>query len=258
MSDHRLRQDGAPGNRRGQFLGRLSARGGQVRNRFSLGLVVAGLFIAMIAFVLTRSTHSAENQRDAAASQATSLAAQVTEACNQGGDVAAKLRGIGACEHAQQVIETPVPGPPGPVGPGPTLDEISNAVTDYMIKHPAPAGRGPTQAEITAAVASYMLDHPPTPGRPPTAEEIAGAVSAYSNAHPAPGGPPGRPPTAQEIDQAVASYLATHPVPKGETGAQGPQGPPPKSFTISNGVLGTQTCTRDAGSPDNAATYTCG
>jgi hypothetical protein len=39
---------------------------------------------------------------------------------------------------------------------------------------------------------------------------------------------------------------------KGDKGDTGAQGAPPASFTFSG-----QTCTRDPGSPDNAATYTC-
>ena len=39
---------------------------------------------------------------------------------------------------------------------------------------------------------------------------------------------------------------------KGDKGDPGASGKPPASFTFSN-----QTCTRDAGSPDDAATYTC-
>jgi len=43
----------------------------------------------------------------------------------------------------------------------------------------------------------------------------------------------------------------------GATGPAGPAGPPPAGFTFVDNRGRTQTCTRDAGSPDDAATYTC-
>lgn len=46
------------------------------------------------------------------------------------------------------------------------------------------------------------------------------------------------------------------PGPIGPQGVQGEAGKPPAGFTITD-ELGTRTCTRDVGSPDDAATYTC-
>lgn len=45
--------------------------------------------------------------------------------------------------------------------------------------------------------------------------------------------------------------------PQGDRGEQGAQGSPPAGFTFTDGLGQMQTCTRDPGSPDNAATYTC-
>lgn len=50
---------------------------------------------------------------------------------------------------------------------------------------------------------------------------------------------------------------STVPGPQGQQGETGPAGPPPAGFTIEDPLLGARSCTRDPGSPDNAATYTC-
>lgn len=167
-------------------------------------------------------TAVAEGQRDATAAQASTLADQVTAACASGGDAAVKLRAIGACQQAVQVQSAPaVAEAMGPRGPGPSPEEISNAVAAYLVAHPPPAGRAPTVAEVAEAVASYLTVNPPSPGRAPTAGEIAAATETYFESHPPQAGPAGRPPTADEIRAAVNDYMAEHPVPAAERGAQG-------------------------------------
>lgn len=220
--------------------------------------------------VVEQQRDEVAEQRDSTAAQAASLAEQIKAACRDG-----SLHGA-VCEQAEQVAATPVPPVPGPIGPeglqgpGPTVDQIQDAVAAYLLANPPPPGRAPTPAEVAAAVASFLTANPPAPGRSPTAEEISSAVATYFARNPPPAGEPGengrdgqpgRPPTAAEIRIAVDQYLAENPPPAGEAGTPGPQGPigppgePPESFTMTlDGQA--QTCARSGGS-DTAPAYTC-
>jgi hypothetical protein len=85
---------------------------------------------------------------------------------------------------------------------------------------------------------------------------------------PGPGGPPGpvgpQGPSGPQGDPGSAGLQGVPGVPgeKGDPGVQGPVGPagaqgaPPASWTWTF-LNFTYTCTRDAGSPDSAPTYTC-
>lgn len=73
-------------------------------------------------------------------------------------------------------------------------------------------------------------------------------------------GQPGAPGSAGVDGQDGAPGEAGPAGPQGEPGPAGPAGTPgqpPAGFTITDPVLGDRTCTRDPGSPDDAATYTC-
>lgn len=166
-----------------------------------------------------------EEQRDATAQQASTLADQVTQACAAGGDTAEDLLRVGACQQAQQVRAEPIPGERGERGPGPTAEQIRAAVAAYLVENPPPAGRSPTATEVSAAVTEYLTANPPAPGRAPTSTEIAEAVATYFATNPVRDGKPGRPPTAEEIRAAVDDYLANHPPPAGPRGEAGPAGP---------------------------------
>lgn len=88
---------------------------------------------------------------------------------------------------------------------------------------------------------------------------------------PGPPGPPGRPgadstvpgpPGAPGADSTVPGPPGTPgadgvPGMNGQDGAPGQDGEPPAGFTFVDGDGVQQTCTRDPGSPDDAATYTC-
>lgn len=194
----------------------------------------------------------AEDQRDATAQQAGTLADQVAQACAAGGATAEELNRVGACQQAQQVRVDPTPAP-GPRGPGPTLAEIQSAVASYLVANPPPPGRAPSAAEVSTAVAQYLTANPPEPGRSPTATEIASAVATYFAANPPRDGEPGRAPTAQEIQAAADNYLAAHPP------AAGPAGPPAPSVqstskTFSDGS--TEMCTRSGGT-DTDPQFAC-
>lgn len=109
-------------------------------------------------------------------------------------------------------------GEPGPAGtPG----------SDGLPGSPGPAGEPGTAG---------------SPG-PAGSDGLNGQNGADGN--PGPAGPQGDPGPAG---------------PQGDPGATGPAGEPgkpPASFTITDPPFGDRTCTRDPGSPDDAATYTC-
>lgn len=184
--------------------------------------VAAGVFVTRGAGQVEEQVETRTSERDAAAEQASSLAERVVAACAAGGQPAEQLNRVGACQQAAQVRAEPIPGIPGPPGPGPSPEQIRAAVDAYLLEHPPPAGRPPTEDEVAAAVAQYLTANPPAPGRPPTAAEIADAVATYFATNPPPEGEPGRPPTAEEIRDAVDAYLAEHPPPEGPRGPAGP------------------------------------
>jgi len=177
-----------------------------------------------------------EDQRDATAEQASTLADQVAAACQAGGETTAELQRVGACQQAAQVQADPIPVP-GPRGPGPTPEEIRGAVAEYLLVHPPADGRAPTAGEIAAAVSAFLTANPPTPGRPPTAAEIADAVETWFRTNPVRDGVDGQNgtdgrdgergpgPTPEEIQAAVAAELAANPPPAGPVGPAGPTCP---------------------------------
>lgn len=126
-------------------------------------------------------------------------------------------------------------------------DGIVSAVTTTVLARieSDPRFRGPVGA----------AGLPGVPGAPGTAGTPGAAGSAGADGVQGAPGAAGLP-GANGIDGANGTNGADgSPGPAGPAGAQGSPGAagkPPASFTFSN-----QTCTRDAGSPDDAATYTC-
>lgn len=219
--------------------------------RWVLWTIVALVVLTAGVVVVSGTTWSTtEGQRDVAAQQGTTLADQVAAACASGGDTAKELIARGACQQAAQIKADPVPGPIGPQGPGPTLDEIRGAVAAYMVANPPLNGRPPTPGEVAAAVAEYLTAHPPEPGRAPTAAEIAAATATYFASNPVRDGidgKNGRPPTAEEIQAAVDAYIAAHPPAAGPQGPPGPTCPPGTTLlqvTYQDGRIG-QGCVSD-------------
>lgn len=125
--------------------------------------------------------------------------------------------------------------------PSPDMAAIAQMVAAAVAAQPT----GPSASQLSTALAEYFRVNPPPAGR-------TGDAGAKGDMGPK--GEPGRPPTAEEIQDAVDTYLAEHPPPKGDTGADGK---PPASWTYRDELGGTHTCSRDPGSPDDAATYTC-
>jgi len=115
-------------------------------------------------------------------------------------------------------------------------------------------GPGPSQQQIADAVAAYLTLHP-VPGASPS--QVAAAVAAYLVASPPPPGPQGPGPSGQQIADAVASYMAANPAPSGpagKDGSNGAAGSPPAGWSFgANGVA--YDCVPDDGTP--APHYTC-
>jgi hypothetical protein len=135
------------------------------------------------------------------------------------------LGGEPVAPDAEDLLEdpeySPLPGPKGDPGPGPTDAQVYAAVAAYFTAHPVEDGEDgadATPAEIAAAVANYLTANPPEqgdPGPPPSGDQVAAAVEAYLTEHPPPAGPPGADgddATPEEIAAQVAAYLDTHPL----------------------------------------------
>jgi hypothetical protein len=148
------------------------------------------------------------------------LSQQVLTACAAGGPAAAELQAAGACPLAEQVQAQPLAGPigaPGPPGPA-GVDGVDGAPGVGV-----PGPTGPPGA-------------PGTPGTP---------------------GAPGTPGTPGEAGTDGADGTPGADGAPGASGQNGAPGRPPAGFTFTDGSGREQTCARDAGSPDDAATYTC-
>jgi hypothetical protein len=227
------------------------------------------------------SADTANSGLAAVKSQAAPLAGQVQAVCGEGGAAAAQLSSAGACAQASKVQQVVVSGPPGasgPPGPGPSQGQIDTAVNAYLAVHPPAPGQNATAEQVATAVAAFLDLNPPTPGRPPTTAEVAAAVVNYCQANGGCLGPAGQNATSAQVASAVADYCAVHAEcagptgpggaggptgepgptgPAGPSGVAGPAGPPVAGWTFTDALGMPHTCTRDAGSPDNAATYTC-
>lgn len=148
-------------------------------------------------------------------------------------------------------------GPAGPAGPGPTDEQVAEAVAAYLATFPPDAGRPPTMAEIADAVAIQLAVNPPDQGERgpgPTQEQILAAVTTYLIANPPPAGEPGQDGADGAPGQDGADGEAsTVPGPAGPTGPPGPTcpegftlqqrqvlGPPPETWFV---------CVRDEEEP---------
>lgn len=183
------------------------------------------LWIATTATTAQTELATTTGQRDAAVVQSVSLAEQVRQACASG----ALAPSDSLCARAAQVQAQPIPGPAGPAGaPG---------------SSGAPGPSGPPGPPGPSGIPGPPGE-PGADGQPPPCLAEAGQCVGPqgSTGSPGPAGPQGEPGPAG---------------PQGEPGAPGAPGSPPASFTFIDADGRAQTCTRDPGSPDTAATYTC-
>ncbi|HEY9354622.1 MAG TPA: hypothetical protein VIP28_15275 [Nocardioides sp.] len=216
----------------------------------SVGSGIAAIIIATSASSTVaeeRVARIASEQRDAEESRRTAESLASLQDSN------AQLQARG-----QAPVETPPPSAPdsdalvaattarvlAALPQSPDMAAIAQMVAAAVAAQPT----GPSAAQLSAALADYFRVNPPPRG-PAGDAGAKGDMGAQGDR-----GEPGRPPTAEEIQDAVNAYLAEHPPPKGDTGADGK---PPASWTYPDELGGRHTCTRDPGSPDAAATYTC-
>lgn len=240
------------------------------RIRRRVAAAVTALLVLVIATAVVIATtqslatqQTKDQQLGDTAQKAVDAADPIVRLCAGSDEVAQRLREVGACAAAQEVVSQPVAEPRvperGPEGPGPTEAQIQAAVALELTKNPPADGRTPTAAEVTAIVVQVLSANPPAPGRTPTTAEIADAVQIWFAANPPAPGRDGRPPTAEEIQTAVAAELAAHPPPAGaDSTVPGPPGPPVAEWSWPDPVVPmlTHTCTRSGG-PDTAAIYSC-
>ncbi|MEA5454464.1 collagen-like protein [Sinomonas sp. JGH33] len=194
----------------------LSRRNRAMRRR---NLLLVAAAIAAVLFGLAAAWLAVDNQRLAAAQTAEkqSLAQEFAAAC-QRDDFADTTAGRNICRKAQDVAQSPAPGPAGPAG----RDGIDGK----------DGAQGPAGAPGT-----------PGPQGSPGAQGPAGADGATGQQ-----GPPGQ--------QGAAGPPGPQggPGPAGATGPPGPAGPAPASFTFVDASGRTYTCTPD---PPGSTTYTC-
>jgi hypothetical protein len=155
-------------------------------------------------------------------------------------DAIRTLSGQGAQlqEQVRSLGGTPVVTPEQLAGPAGVAGERGAPGAAGATGPPGPAGTP------GAPGATGPPGVPGTPGEPGTPGSAGTDGQNGAPGEPGPSGPQG--PVGPQGVQGE----------QGPQGEVGPQGPPPASFTIQDGLL-TRSCTRDPGSPDNAATYTC-
>ncbi|MGL5910927.1 MAG: hypothetical protein ACRCZP_13045 [Phycicoccus sp.] len=149
------------------------------------------------------------------------------------------------------------------------LVEVSDPLAALCAADPAVRARVGAACATAAQVASAPAESPTDglPGRPgvagpPGTPGVPGAGGADSTV-PGPEGPAGsaggdgQPGTAGQDGEAGQDGTAGADGAPGAPGPAGTPGRPPAGFTFIDPDGRQQTCARDAGSPDDAATYTC-
>jgi hypothetical protein len=224
--------------KRGHWIDRLPVK--------ILGIVVLAVLILSAAGAIFLSVKGRDLQVDNAtkddriqtaenkAASGQQLAGENLKACKDP-DIVQMLQEKGyypqLCEFAVAVQTQGSKGDTGDRGPGPTQQQINQAVEDYFRAHPLPEGKPPTVQQVASAVGDYLRANPPAPGRPPTSDEIAVATAAYIAAHAEDfrgetgeqggKGERGPGPTAEDVASAVASYCAVDDRCRGDQGPQG-------------------------------------
>jgi hypothetical protein len=171
-------------------------------------------------------------------------------------------------QHGIAPSVTPSPAPTqvvtGERGPGPTTDQVANAVSLYCAANSNCTPPAVTQAQVAAAINTYCEANGKCQGP-------AGVVgSPGPQGTPGPQGNTGPGPSPTQVATAVSAYCAANngcvgPVgstgPTGPPGPSGVTGPPPKQYTVRvPGVLSTptETCNPNPSpAPSNQPAYTC-
>lgn len=211
----------------------------------------------------------AEDQRDATAQQAGTLADQVAQACKAGGATAEELNRVGACQQAAQVQTTPVPavnGLPGKEGRGITGTRIAGGhlfvsytggTTDdvgVVTGAAGLAGRGITGAAIDGGRLVLSFDD----GTRTDLGRVVGAAGDPGvNGQTGQNGEPGR--SVTSVAQVDGRLVVTFSDGSTQDAGPLPAGPPAPSVqsvtkTYSDGA--TESCTRSGG-PDTDPQFAC-
>lgn len=196
------------------------------RERHTLIYLAVGgaALMAVVLFVLFLDQRS---QTSALAGQVGALASAANQNAAGERTLASQVQQLGGTPAVR--VPTAAVGPSGPQGPGPSQQQINDAVNAYFGAHPLPPGQLPTATQVATAVAAYLEANPPvTP-----AQVVAAVVSYCSTANGCRGpsgadGQPGQNATDAQVAAAVSAYCsqASNPCqgPAGPTGATGPSG----------------------------------
>lgn len=233
----------------------------------AVGALVVAALIPLSILLTTHanasqaSADTANNGLVAVRSQAAPLAGQVQTVCGQGGAAAIQLNAAGACTQANKVASAvAIPGPTGPPGangqPGRGISSTHLANGELVVSY-----TDGTSIDVGPVVGPAGMDG--KPGRGVVGTTITGGelVVSYTDG------------TSQNLGSVVGPAGATGAQgiagvngangtngADGKTGPTGPSGlpgPPVAGWTFTDALGMQHTCTRNAGSPDNAATYTC-
>lgn len=185
-----------------------------------LGLLAAS--VAALGVVLIVQYGNTSDLRG----QVVALSGQQAAAAHDAQQLAEQLHEHGLTPVVQP--PTPVQGPVGPQGPGPSQQEIDDSVNRYFDAHPP----GATPAMVAVQVAEYLTQHPPV-----TQDQITTAASDFIAAHQSlftgpvgptgvagPTGQPGADATDAQVAAAVTAYCAAHSSCTGSVGPAGAQG----------------------------------
>jgi len=144
-------------------------------------------------------------------------------------------------------------GPIGETGPGPTSEQIQEAVDSYCSVNNRCSGDAGPQGNDGSTGDSGPQGEQGEIAPGPTHNQLLAAVAAYcseagcvgDSGPTGPIGPQGRPPTAEEVAAAIDSYCSNGGCtgPQGEQGIQGPIGPVPTQEQINEAV--SQYCTNN-------------
>ncbi|MGH3096489.1 MAG: hypothetical protein ACRDMV_10895 [Streptosporangiales bacterium] len=208
-----------------EIISRATASGLDRRGHRRMWVALAVLLVCVIGGVayLSVSLHSASNRIDVLSRQASSNAGAAQT-------LASQVRSMGGTPKVP-APQQGAAGPRGARGPGPSQQQINQAVAGYLTGHPPEHGKDATPGMVAAAVAGYLTKHPPQPGRPPTQDEISTATASYLDAHPGQfqgtqgaAGPAGKNATTAQVSAAVAAYCGSHGGCAGPAGPVGPSG----------------------------------
>lgn len=118
-------------------------------------------------------------------------------------------------------------GRPGDPGPGPSDEQVAEAVLDFCAAHADCRGAPGTDGQTVVGPAGPEGASIVGPQGPPGETVV---------------GPPGPGPTAEQIAQAVADYCAARAECRGEQGPPGPPGSSPTTFSCEPGGGGVFIC----------------